>query len=143
MWLRDSANQILSYLPLLEPSQSPSSIAALFRGVINLQSRYIKISPYCHAFQPPPESGIGPATNYAYGRNKVNPRYDPLKTFDCKWELDSLASFLHISSEYYNVTGDMGPFTQYGWVETVGAILDAVGYMQTATYTPDGKSIRL
>ncbi|KAL8719681.1 MAG: hypothetical protein Q9225_003336 [Loekoesia sp. 1 TL-2023] len=140
MWLRDSANQVLSYLPLLEPSQSPKSIAALFRGIINLQSRYIKISPYCHAFQPPPESGIPLGTNYAYHRNKVNPLYDRSKTFDCKWELDSLASFLHISSEYYNATGDMGPFTKYTWVKTVGVILDTVKYMRTGTYTEDGKS---
>ncbi|KAL8772249.1 MAG: hypothetical protein Q9209_002461 [Squamulea sp. 1 TL-2023] len=138
MWLRDSANQILSYLPLLEPSESSQSIAALFRGVINLQSRYIKISPYCHAFQPPPESNIAPATNFAYHLNKVNPAYDRSKTYDCKWELDSLASFLQISSEYYNSTGDMRPFTNYKWIETVGVILDTVEAMRTATYTADG-----
>ncbi|KAL8836095.1 MAG: hypothetical protein Q9170_003043 [Blastenia crenularia] len=142
MWLRDSANQILSYLPLLESSQSPSSIAALFRGIINLQSRYIKISPYCHAFQPPPESHIPLEQNYAYHRNKVRPQYNRSKTFDCKWELDSLASFFHISSAYYNTTRDMGPFTKYGWVETVRVILDAVGFMRTATYTPDGEDLK-
>ncbi|KAL9592278.1 MAG: hypothetical protein Q9179_006876 [Wetmoreana sp. 5 TL-2023] len=138
MWLRDSANQVLSYLPLLEPSASPKSIAALFRGLINLQSRYIKITPYCHAFQPPPESGIPLGTNLAYYQNNVNPPYDPNKTFDCKWELDSLASFLHMSSEYYNATKDIRPFTKYRWVETVRVILDAVEAMRTATYTPDG-----
>ncbi|KAL8758126.1 MAG: hypothetical protein Q9199_001710 [Rusavskia elegans] len=138
MWLRDSANQILSYLPLLEPSESPKSIAALFRGVINLQSRYIKITPYCHAFQPPPESKIPLGTNYAYTLNKVNPPYDRSKTFDCKWELDSLASFLQLSSEYYNSTGDMRPFIKYKWVQTVEVILDAVEAMRTATYTADG-----
>ncbi|KAL8697047.1 MAG: hypothetical protein Q9201_007339 [Fulgogasparrea decipioides] len=140
MWLRDSANQVLSYLPLLEPSASPKSIAALFRGLINLQSRYIKITPYCHAFQPPPESGIPLGTNLAYYQNNVNPPYDPNKTFDCKWELDSLASFLHMSSEYYNATKDIRPFTKYRWVETVRVILDAVEAMRTATYTPDGEN---
>ncbi|KAI4088806.1 MAG: hypothetical protein L6R37_008150 [Teloschistes peruensis] len=138
MWLRDSANQILSYLPLLEHSNSTQSIAALFRGIINLHSRYIKISPYCHAFQPPPESKIPIGTNYAYHRNVVKPPYDAQKTYDCKWELDSLASFLQISSEYYNSTGDMGPFIKYRWAETVGVILDAAEAMRTATYTPDG-----
>lgn len=138
MWLRDSANQILSYLPLLEPSESPKTIAALFRGIINLQSRYIKISPYCHAFQPPPESNIALGTNHAYFLNKVNPPYDRSKTFDCKWELDSLASFLQISSEYHKSTGDMRPFIRYSWVETVKVILDAVEAMRHATYTPDG-----
>ncbi|KAL8765710.1 MAG: hypothetical protein Q9194_006483 [Teloschistes cf. exilis] len=141
MWLRDSANQILSYLPLLEHSNSAQSIAALFRGIINLHSRYIKISPYCHAFQPPPESKIPIGTNYAYHRNVVKPPYDAQKTYDCKWELDSLASFLQISSEYYNSTGDMCPFIKYRWAETVGVILDAVEAMRTATYTPDGECL--
>ncbi|KAL8806612.1 MAG: hypothetical protein Q9182_001260 [Xanthomendoza sp. 2 TL-2023] len=87
---------------------------------------------------PPPESNIPLGTNYAYTRNKVNPPYDRKLTFDCKWELDSLASFLHISSEYHNATGDMAPFTKYQWVETIRVILDAVEAMRTATYTADG-----
>ncbi|KAL8947891.1 MAG: hypothetical protein Q9222_005866 [Ikaeria aurantiellina] len=138
MWLRDSANQILSYLPILQPSQENHTIAALFRGVINLQSRYIKISPYCHAFQPPQESHLRLGVNLAYHRNKVKPAYDRKYTFDCKWELDSLASFLQLSSEYYNSTGDLGPFVKYRWVETIGVILDAVEAMRTPTYTLDG-----
>ncbi|KAL9608372.1 MAG: hypothetical protein Q9167_006786 [Letrouitia subvulpina] len=134
-----SANQILSYLPLLKPSSAPKSIAALFRGVINLHSRYIKFSPYCHAFQPPPESGIPNGYNIAYHRNKVKPPYSSNRTFDCKWELDSLASFLQISSEYYNATGDLGPFSKYQWMETVEIILDTVEAMRTATYMDDGQ----
>ena len=140
MWLRDSANQILSYLPLLTASSKPKSLAALFRGVINLHSRYIKITPYCHAFQPPPESGLPPETNGAYYRNKLKTPYDQLKTFDCKWELDSLASFLQLSSVYYNVTRDIGPFKRYEWVDTVETILRAADDMRAATYTPDGAS---
>ena len=142
MWLRDSANQILSYLPVLEASSDPKSLAALFRGVINVQSRYIKITPYCHAFQPPPEAGLPLPHNGAYYQNTVHMfgrlGYDTQKTFDCKWELDSLASFLQVSSEYYNSTGDIGPFKKYKWVETVEVILEAVEAMRTATYTPDG-----
>ena len=138
MWLRDSANQILSYLPLLQFSSSAGSIASLFRGVINIQSRYIKISPYCHAFQPPAESNITLQRNFAYTRNKVHPPYNQSLTFDCKWELDSLASFLQLSSEYYNSTGDIDPFSKYKWVDTVEVILQAVEAMRTGTYTPDG-----
>ena len=117
-------------------------MAALFRGVINVQSRYIKITPYCHAFQPPPESGVKVESNGAYIQNTVHmfgkQGYDRKKTFDCKWELDSLASFLQISSDYYNVTGDIGPFEKYQWVDTVGVIVAAVEAMRIATYTPDG-----
>ena len=142
MWLRDSANQILSYLPVLQASEDPNSLAALFRGVINVHSRYIKITPYCHAFQPPPESGIHVQYNGAYTANTVHMfeklGYDQKKTFDCKWELDSLASFLQISSDYYNATGDIGPFEKYQWVDTIEVILTAAEAMRTATYTPDG-----
>ena len=142
MWLRDSANQILSYLPVLQASDDPNSLAALFRGVINVQSRYIKITPYCHAFQPPPESGIATQLNGAYSRNTVHMfgklGYDQRKTFDCKWELDSLASFLQISSDYYNTTGDIGPFEKYQWVDTIDVILEAAEAMRTATYTRNG-----
>lgn len=142
MWLRDSANQILSYLPVLRDSSDPNSLAALFRGVINAQSRYIKVTPYCHAYPPPPESGLQSPMNGAYFQNKVHmfgkQGYDQKKTFDCKWELDSLASFLQLSSEYYNATGDINPFQKYKWVETVEVILHAAEAMRTATYTEDG-----
>ncbi|KAF6220277.1 hypothetical protein HO133_003409 [Letharia lupina] len=123
----DSANQILSYLPVLQASEDPNSLAALFRGVINVQSRYIKITPHCHAFQPPPESGINVEFNGAYTMNTVRMfgklGYDQKKT---------------ISSDYYNATGDIGPFEKYLWMDTVEVILAAAEAMRTATYTPDG-----
>ena len=142
MWLRDSANQILSYATVLKPSSEPQSLAALFRGVINAHSRYIKISPYCHAYQPLPEANISLSTNGAYSRNTVNPPYDRQKTFDCKWELDSLASFLQLSSKYYNITQDIGPFETYTWLETVTVILDAVDAMRVGTYSKVGKIVQ-
>lgn len=142
MWLRDSASQIYSYLPLLERSDSPDSLASLWRGLINSHARYIKISPYCHSFQPPPESGIQPTHNGAYRHNHPNPPYDPVKVFDCKWELDSLASFLQISSAYYKATGDIDFFGKYGWVQAVAAAVAAAGAMRLGTYDEDGKVLR-
>ncbi|KAK3695041.1 hypothetical protein B0T22DRAFT_477743 [Podospora appendiculata] len=138
MWLRDSASQIYSYLPLLEPSTDPDSLASLWRGLINSHARYIVISPYCHSFQPPPESGIPPTGNNAFSNNHPNPPYNPELVFDCKWELDSLASFLQISSAYYSRTGDLEFFGKHSWVAAVQAAVDAAAAMRLGTYDKDG-----
>jgi len=138
MWLRDSASQIYSYVSLLEPSTDPDSLASLWRGLINSHARYITISPYCHSFQPPKESGIRPTVNGAYHNNNPQPGYDPQLVFDCKWELDSLASFLQISTAYYERTGDLAFFGKYSWVKAVEAAVDAAAAMRLGTYDEEG-----
>jgi meiotically up-regulated gene 157 (Mug157) protein len=139
MWLRDSASQVYSYLPLLEASEDADSLASLWRGLINSHSRYIIISPYCHSFQPPQESGINKTHNAAYAHNHPMPAYDPDLVFDCKWELDSLASFLQISTAYYTRTGDLEFFGKYSWVNAVEAAVDASAAMRLGTYDKDGR----
>ncbi|KAK1750931.1 hypothetical protein QBC47DRAFT_455018 [Echria macrotheca] len=139
MWLRDSASQVYSYLPLLEASDSSDSLASLWRGLINAHARYITISPYCHSFQPPEESGISPTHNGAYSQNHPDPPYNPQKVFDCKWELDSLASLLQVSAAYYERTGDAAFFGKYRWIDAVQAAVDAAGAMRLGTYDASGK----
>lgn len=124
MWLRDSANQLQSYVSLLKPAQSvtapaqskdgassspqtrPSTLASLFRGAINLQARYILASPYCNAFHPPVEAEMAPG-NDGNLHDLVFPAYDPSVVFECKYELDSLAAFLQLSWDYFHKTKDM------------------------------------
>lgn len=116
MWLRDSANQLQSYVSLLKPAAkdkatgivggpTPSKLASLFRGAINLQSRYILASPYCNAFQPPLEAEMPPG-NDGNPHDIVFPAYDPDVVFECKYELDSLAAFLQLSWDYFSGTKD-------------------------------------
>lgn len=143
MWLRDSASQLYSYLPFLSAHKTEfndeiTSLNSLWRGLINSHARYIIISPYCHSFQPPPESGIPPTTNGAYKLNNPQPAYDPSKVFDCKWELDSLASFLQVSVGYWSHTHDLAFFARYNWIEAVKAAVDAAAAMRVGTYDEQG-----
>ncbi|KAK3486835.1 uncharacterized protein B0T23DRAFT_234506 [Neurospora hispaniola] len=142
MWLRDSANQLASYLPFLAPSSSRDSLASLYRGVINLQARYLLTSPFCNSFQPPSESGIPPATNSAASSDTVYPPYDPEKVFECKYELDSLASFLQISAQYHAATNDTAFFGRFQWLEAVQTVLDTAKAMMTPTYGPEGQVLQ-
>lgn len=139
MWLRDSANQLASYLPFLTPSSSRDSLASLYRGVINLQARYLLTSPFCNSFQPPLESGIPPASNSAASSDVVFPPYDPNKVFECKYELDSLASFLQISAQYHAATNDTAFFGRFQWLDAVQVVLETAKKMMTPTYSAEGR----
>ncbi|KAH6842251.1 hypothetical protein B0I37DRAFT_194718 [Chaetomium sp. MPI-CAGE-AT-0009] len=141
MWLRDSANQLQSYLPLLEPDAAPNdptSIASLYRGVINLQARQILTAPFCNAFQPPPESGIPPVTNPAANTDTVHPPYPQTAVFECKYELDSLAAFLQLSASYYEATHDAKFFGSFSWVRALQTVLSTTRSMTAGTYSPSG-----
>lgn len=144
MWLRDSASQLYSYLRFLSPESSSvggslNTLNSLWRGLINSHARYIIISPYCHSFQPPPESGIPPTVNGAYHQNNPRPAYDPAEVFDCKWELDSLASFLQVSVGYYERTKDLVFFARYNWIDAVQAAVEAAAAMRVGTYDDEGR----
>lgn len=142
MWLRDSSNQMQSYLPLLNASSDPNSIASLYRGVINLQGRYLLTSPYCNSFQAPVESGIAPAENGSGSGDTVYPKYSNATVFECKYELDSLAAFLQISADYYKATGDIDFFGKFQWSQAIEAILDVAEDMMLPTYGADGSVLK-
>lgn len=138
MWLRDSANQMQSYLPLLTANSSYDSLASLYRGVINLQARYVLLDPYCNSFQPPVESGVTPSPNSASFQDVVFPNYTNQSIFECKYELDSLAAFLEVSTNYYNATQDIAFFKKYNWVQAIENVMAVAENMTVPTYQPDG-----
>ena len=119
MWLRDSTFQLQPYLSLLEEDK----LQRLVNGAIQTQSRYIVKSPYCNAFQPPVESKLKATGNDQ--NDAVHPPYDPDVVFECKYEIDSLASFLRLSRQYFEATKDLSMFTE-SWVMAVQRVLRVI-----------------
>lgn len=98
MWLRDSTNQVWPYLRFVSDDKE---LQDMFIGLLNRQSKCIVIDPYANAFE----------RNY--------------EVWERKYELDSLCSFLRLSSGYYHQTQDVAPFSQ-SWVHAVETILQTL-----------------
>ena len=137
MWLRDSANQMQSYLPLVTANSSYDSLASLYRGVINLQARYIIEAPHCNSFQPPVESGL-PAEENQATPDAFTPFVSNQTIFECKYELDSIAAFLEISTNYYTATGDIAFFKKFQWVKAIQTVLATTQALLVGTYASNG-----
>ncbi|CCX05783.1 hypothetical protein FPQ18DRAFT_332837 [Pyronema domesticum] len=132
-WLRDSTNQLAQYQSL---APKDPALKTLLLGAINTQADYVLESPYCNAFQPPRSSGLAPTSN---GQNdRVHPTYDPNLVFECKYEIDSLASFLSLGNQYYAATGD-GSFMTAKWVEAVQTVMQVIEEQSTGTFAPGGR----
>ena len=142
MWIRDSTSQLHSYLPFLNNASSRDSFASLYRGLINLQSRFLLEAPYCNAFQPPSESGLSPVNNSdASAQTTVTPTPNNNTVFECKYELDSIAAFLQVSSEYFEATNDTEFFTKYKWIDALEAVLKVIEDQTYPTYSTNGSVI--
>lgn len=55
-----------------------------------------------------------------------------------RYELDSLAAFLEVSTNYYNATQDLAFFSKYNWLSAVSAVMDVATAMMTPTYAANG-----
>lgn len=116
-WLRDAARQLSVYQPLIKYDEK---LKQLILGAINTQAYYVNNSPYCNAFHPPPTSKVKPG-NTAF--DNVHPRPDWRQVFECKYEIDSLASFLTLTNEFYeNSNGDVSFLNNY-WLRAYEKLL--------------------
>ena len=84
------------------------------------------------------ESNISPSNNGAASGDTVRPNYTNTSVFECKYELDSLAAFLEVSTNYYNATQDATFFNKYNWVEAIENVMAVAENMTVPTYQPDG-----
>ncbi|KAG0171515.1 hypothetical protein DFQ28_009114 [Apophysomyces sp. BC1034] len=127
MWLRDSANQLLPYLDYVKQDVG---LKRLFLGAIYMQAHFINIDPYANAFNPPDSmkslAGI------------LTKRYVPLKpgVYERKWEIDSLASFLSLSYQYWRTTNDNSFVESSVWMDAVENIVHTLRKEQQPTFDP-------
>lgn len=116
-WLRDSARQLSVFQPLIKHDPA---LRDLVRGAIRLQEQYVITSPYCNAFHPPAASGIKKGNT---AMDNVYPRPNWKQVFECKYEIDSLASFLTLTNEYVEHSGgDLSVITP-AWLNAFEKIL--------------------
>ncbi|RPA82592.1 DUF1237 domain-containing protein [Ascobolus immersus RN42] len=131
-WLRDSTNQLSQYQFLAKDDED---LRNLILGAINTQADFVLKSPYCNAFQPPAASGLSPSNN---GQDDtVNPVYDNHIVFECKYEVDSLASFLSLGNQYYAATGDSS-FVTSKWLNAVQQLLIVLQEQSVGTFREEG-----
>lgn len=93
-WLRDSARQLAVFQPLMKYDKS---LQDLIKGAIYTQADYLMLAPYCNAFHPPAGSGVKKAPSSI---DDVHPQPSWTRVFECKYEIDSLASFLTLTNDY-------------------------------------------
>ncbi|KIK65463.1 glycoside hydrolase family 125 protein [Collybiopsis luxurians FD-317 M1] len=129
-WLRDTGNQFAQYRRLLPLDRE---LATLVKAVINNEARYITQYPYCGSFQPPPESGLAPTVNPFATDVIVNPPVDNQTVFECKYEIDSLCSFLKLSTTYYNETKDASILND-NWFSAIDQIFQVINNQSQGTW---------
>ncbi len=117
MWLRDSVNQVWPYLPFVTED---TELKKLFIGLIGRQTKCIISDPYANAFKREMHGG------------KVG-------VWERKFELDSLAAFLRLSSGYFEKTMDMNPFDDT-WLHAVDKALEVMLFEQN-TLNKDNKDL--
>ena len=129
-WLRDSTNQLAQYQPL---AKKDKNLQSLILGAINTQVEYVIESPYCNAFQPPPPSGVAPTSN---GQDDfVHPAYEPSRVFECKYELDSLASFLALGNQFHKSTGSTA-YLNPRWYAALHTVLEVLMEQAKPAFNP-------
>lgn len=128
MWLRDSMNQVLPYIPY---ASEDNSLQYLLEGLINRQAKSILIDSFANAFN----------FNASNEGHQDDMRTPPMSAsvFEGKYEIDSLNAFLKLSYWYWQYTNDdallrIAENTDY-WLPAVNKTLKTSKYITTNTNT--------
>ncbi|KAJ2006332.1 hypothetical protein GGI04_001907 [Coemansia thaxteri] len=138
-WIRDSANQVLPYIPYTDRD---NDLARLVLGLINMQAEQLVGYPFGNAFQPPSRSGLTPADNGIAVDLVVDPPFDNKTVFEAKFELDSFASFFQVSTAYWRATGDFQFMYSKSWSNAMAKVLATIQRLQEPTFTNKHQFVR-
>eukprot|EP00658_Telonema_sp_P-2_P023021 TRINITY_DN19224_c0_g2_i4.p1 TRINITY_DN19224_c0_g2~~TRINITY_DN19224_c0_g2_i4.p1 ORF type:complete len:403 (-),score=42.12 TRINITY_DN19224_c0_g2_i4:11-1219(-) len=129
MWLRDSTNQVLPYIPF---ANQDAGLQELVCGLIRRQARQVSTNRYANAFNMDP-SPAGHHTDTVTTQPQVCWGQSGY-VYENKYELDSLVNVLQLSNQYYNSTKDMSCFQgDPTWLSAVTDILETLRVQQVGT----------
>ena len=125
MWLRDSCNQVLPYVPF---AASDPSLSSLLQGIVLRMSRSVLLDPYANAFNLNGTLPLGAQSDI-----RTPPMTWPV--FEGKYELDSLAAFLKLSRSVYAVAPEMlsDDDNLATWLAAVDAVVSTITEQQKST----------
>lgn len=130
MWLRDSTNQVWPYLPYLE---TDIKLKKMIQCLIFRQVKSVLLDPYANAFNrdvtsPTNEHLDDSTTTLGFLNTRINAMTNHIH--ERKYELDSLASVLRLSSGYFqNTHGDVIPF-DHNWISAIKLIISTIKEQQ-------------
>eukprot|EP00747_Dinoflagellata_sp_TGD_P182410 gnl/TRDRNA2_/TRDRNA2_36656_c0_seq1.p1 gnl/TRDRNA2_/TRDRNA2_36656_c0~~gnl/TRDRNA2_/TRDRNA2_36656_c0_seq1.p1 ORF type:complete len:589 (-),score=116.79 gnl/TRDRNA2_/TRDRNA2_36656_c0_seq1:87-1853(-) len=144
MWLRDSMNQLLPYLRVVEAARKAGKqderLVDLLFGVVHRQSTSIRLDHYANAFAwtGPAGQTLAHATDQtfapSFGGGQVNPMSDK-RIYERKYELDSLLSLLKISSRLAAAVGEESAAVRLiadpDFVPAVETVLEVIDVMRS------------
>jgi len=117
MWLRDSTNQVMPYIRLINDDPE---LKHMLYGVIKRQAKSILIDTYANAFMRDTNS----RSDWANDNTLMLPG-----VWERKYELDSLAAFLKLSSRVYHVAKESAIFTKE-WRDAFKAVIETINREQ-------------
>jgi meiotically up-regulated gene 157 (Mug157) protein len=116
LWLRDSANQVIPYIPY---ASQDSELSNLIEGLIDRHARSVVIDSFANSF------------NYnASGEGHQDDIRKPAMTpsvFEGKYEIDSLGAFLKLSYWFWSYTGKTS-FMNDNWFSGVSRYTVYIGW---------------
>lgn len=124
LWLRDSANQVMPYVPY---APEDAKLQSLLEGLIARQAHSVNLDSFANSFNYN-ASGAGAQSDIR------TPRMTP-SVFEGKYEIDSLGAFLKISYWYYRAMGAsiLPKIMTNDWLTAIGNTLNTIETMQSDT----------